>query len=230
MNTSPYSSTARARTAFPGFAATDSKSAVFGHTMGLVALTTAMSAFGMWLGRDLSPGPALLYWLASLVCALFLRAAMNRSNQLAIGVLFALGATLGAALGPTIAHYAKYQPTALWESGATTALAVAALGSFGYATRRDLSFLARGLFFSLLGLIAFGIIVILTQMPHGMVIYCVLGLVIFCLYTVYDFNRLARSRSVLEAPLLAANIFLDILNLFMLLLRLFGGSGSGSRR
>jgi modulator of FtsH protease len=37
----------------------------------------------------------------------------------------------------------------------------------------------------------------------------------------YDFQRLRRSRDIREAPLLAASIFLDVLNVFLLLLSLF---------
>ena len=48
------------------------------------------------------------------------------------------------------------------------------------------------------------------------------GLALFALYTVIDFNRLRRAGND-EAIPLAAGIFLDILNIFLLFLRLFGG-------
>ena len=50
-----------------------------------------------------------------------------------------------------------------------------------------------------------------------------LGLCIFGLYTVADFNRLRRAGTS-EAIPLAAGIFLDVLNVFLLFLRLFSGS------
>ena len=49
------------------------------------------------------------------------------------------------------------------------------------------------------------------------------GLAIFGLYTVIDFNRLRRAGRE-EAIPLAAAIFLDIFNVFLLFLRLFSSS------
>jgi uncharacterized protein len=47
--------------------------------------------------------------------------------------------------------------------------------------------------------------------------------VIFAGLTAFDFQRLRRSSDIRTAPLLAASIFLDILNVFLLLLSLFDG-------
>jgi len=49
----------------------------------------------------------------------------------------------------------------------------------------------------------------------------VLGLVIFAGFTMFDFQRLRRSQDIDSAPLLAASIFLDILNVFLFFLRIF---------
>ena len=51
------------------------------------------------------------------------------------------------------------------------------------------------------------------------------GLVIFGLYTVVDFNRLRRAGKNETVPL-AAGIFLDVLNIFLFFLSLFGGRDS----
>ncbi len=60
---------------------------------------------------------------------------------------------------------------------------------------------------------------------HGSLIYAVLGLLIFAGITMFDFQRLRRTKDIRTAPLLAASIFLDILNVFLLFLSLFGGGG-----
>jgi len=52
----------------------------------------------------------------------------------------------------------------------------------------------------------------------------IVGLVVFGGFTVLDFNRLARTNMNMTVPI-AASIFLDIFNIFLLLLRLFGGGG-----
>ena len=132
-----------------------------------------------------------------------------------------MGLLLGLAVAPVIADYANADPSALWQAAGATAAFVAALGAYGYATRRDLSSWGRTLFWSLLGLIVFGIVGIFVSIPGGNVIYAVAGLGIFGAFTIYDFNRLRRSADA--AVLIAASIFLDILNVFQLLLDLFGG-------
>ena len=95
-----------------------------------------------------------------------------------------------------------------------------ALGTTGYAIRKDLSFLYRFLFWALLALILAGIVLIFVRIPAAYTAYALIGLVIFGGYTVVDFNRLRRAGSD-EAIPLAAGIFIDILNIFLLFLRLF---------
>src|SRR4029078_866547 len=111
----------------------------------------------------------------------------------------------------------------------------------GYATRRDLSSFYRLLFWALLGLILFGVVAIFVSIPNENLIRAVArlaifvsiqtenligsvaGLVIFGGYTVLDFNRLRRAGQQ-EAVPIAASIFLDVLNIFLFFLQLFGGS------
>jgi hypothetical protein len=47
------------------------------------------------------------------------------------------------------------------------------------------------------------------------------GRVICAGFTMYDFQRLRKTKDIRAAPLLAASIFLDVLNVFLLLLSLF---------
>jgi FtsH-binding integral membrane protein len=67
----------------------------------------------------------------------------------------------------------------------------------------------------------FGIVLIFVNIPHGSLIYSVLGLVIFAGLTMFDFQRLRRSSDVNSAPPLGASIFLDALNMFLFFLRIF---------
>jgi modulator of FtsH protease len=101
-------------------------------------------------------------------------------------------------------------------------LFVAGFGAAGYATRRHLSALARVLLWALIALIGFGVLLIFFSIPAGSVIYTLLGLVIFAGLVMYDFQRLRVSTQIDSAPLLAASIFLDILNVFQFFLTLFG--------
>ena len=203
----------------------DDARTLLGHTMGFVALTAGFFALGAYLGRDLAYGWGLACFLGSVALLIALNAATKRSMQSAIALLFAFGAVTGLAVAPTIAYYASADPQAVWQAGAATALFVAGFGIAGYATRRDLSALARSLFWALLALIAFGIVTIFVQIPNGALIYSIAGLVIFAGLIAYDFQRLRQSTDIRTAPLLAASIFLDILNVFLLLLSLFGRDG-----
>ena len=136
-------------------------------------------------------------------------------------MLFGFGVLLGLAVAPTIAYYVEADPQAVWQAGGATALFIAGFGAAGYATRRDLSGIARACFWALIALIVFGIVLIFVQIPGGALIYAILGLVIFAGFTMYDFQRLRRTKDIRAAPLLAASIFLDVLNVFLLLLNLF---------
>ena len=203
--------------------ALSSARAVFGQVMGLVALTVGCTALGAYAGRNLSGGAGLLFFIGAFACIFGLNAAASRGReQLAIGLLFSLGLLLGLAVAPVIAAYAKADPTALWQAAGATGAFVAALGAAGYATRRDLSRWARAFFWALLGLIVLGIVLIFVSIPNANVIYAVAGLVIFGGFTVIDFNRIRRAGMNGAVPI-AAGIFLDIFNVFLLMLELFGG-------
>jgi FtsH-binding integral membrane protein len=211
----------------PLSAATRSPTTVRGRcsvrSWGHVAVTVGFAALGAYLGRDLSGGIGLLLFVAAFAAIVGLNVAVARGReQLAIGLLFGLGLLLGLAVAPVIADYASADPSALWQAAGATAAFVAALGAYGYATRRDLSAWARPLFWALLGLIVFGIVAIFVSIPAGNVIYAVAGMVIFGGFTIVDFNRLRRSTPDAAVPI-AAGIFLDIFNVFLLALELFGG-------
>jgi modulator of FtsH protease len=201
----------------------DRSHAVFGQVMGLVAITVACTALGAYIGRNLSGGAGIFLFIGAFACVFGLNIASRRGReQLAIVFLFGLGLLLGMAVGPLLAVYAKTDPAVLWQAAGATAGFVAACGAYGYATRRDLSSWARTLFWALLALIVFGIITIFVSIPHANIIYAVAGLVIFGGFTIFDFNRLRRANMDSAVPI-AAGIFLDIFNIFLFMLQLFGG-------
>ena len=203
---------------------TDRARQLLGQVMGYVAVTVGFAALGAYLGRDLSGATGLVLFIGAFACIFGLNVAAARGReQLAIGLLFGLGLLLGFAVAPVVADYAEADPSALWQAAGATAAFVGACGAFGYATRRDLSSWARTLFWALLGLSGFGIVAIFVSIPNGHIIYAVAGLGIFGAFTIFDFNRLRRA-SADGAVVIAASIFLDIFNVFVLLLGLFGGN------
>lgn len=201
----------------------DQSGVVLGRTMGLVALTAGAFALGAYAGRDASGGWAWLWFIAAFAALLALNVAAERSQQLAVGLLLGFGLMLGLAVAPTVSYYVGADPQAVWEAGGATALFIGGMGAAGYATRRDLSSLARYLLWALIALIVFGIVLVFVQIPGGALIYSVAGLVIFAGLTLFDFQRLRRTKDIRTAPLLAASIFLDVLNVFLLFLGLLAG-------
>jgi hypothetical protein len=80
-----------------------------------------------------------LLFIAAIACLLGVNVAAQRSqgqtNKLVIGV----GQLIGVAVAPTLSYYASADPQAVWQAGGATALLIAGFGAAGYATRRDLS-------------------------------------------------------------------------------------------
>jgi modulator of FtsH protease len=189
--------------------------------MGLVALTAAVFALGAYAGRNLSNGVAFGAYIAAFVILLIMRFAARRSPVASTVLLLVFGILMGVASSPMLVYYAATNPRILWEAGGATALFVGAFGTIGYLTRRDLTWLRRFSFIALLLLLVFGIVIIFVHIPHASMIYAVAGLVIFAGLTMADFQRLRRTQGLNSAPLLAASIFLDALNVFFFFLRIF---------
>jgi FtsH-binding integral membrane protein len=195
---------------------------LFGRVMALVALTVGFATLGVWAARSWGGAGWFIAWLLSLGCLIGLNVANARGNTgLALVLLFAFGLLIGASIATTVNYYAATDPVVVRQAFGATALSVGALGAGGYAVRRDLSSLYRLLFWLLLALMGAGVVLIFVRIPAADVAWSIAGLVIFGLYTVVDFNRLRRAGSG-EAIPLAAGIFLDVLNIFLLFLRLFG--------
>jgi modulator of FtsH protease len=192
--------------------------------MGLVALTAAIFAAGAYAGRNVSWGVGIVCYIAAFVCLIVMRFTARRSPGASTVLLLAFGALLGVASAPTLVYYATTNPQILWQAGGATALFIGVFGAAGYATRRDLSWLWRVSFIALLLLFAFGIVLIFVHIPHGYLLYSILGLVVFAGLTMVDFQRLRRTQGLNSAPLLAASIFLDALNVFWFFLRIFSGN------
>ena len=195
---------------------------LFGRVMGLVALTVLCATLGVYVARDWGGASWFIAWLISLGCLIGLQVANARGNfGLAFGLLLLFGLLMGASVATTVNYYAQTDPEAVRQAFGATALFVGVLGAGGYMTRKDLSFLYRFAFFALLALLLAGIVLIFVQIPAAYTIYSFFGLAVFGLYVVIDFNRLRRAGSEQAIPL-AAGIFLDVLNIFLFFLRIFG--------
>ena len=181
-----------------GSAAPGRTHTLFGQTMGYVAVTAGLFALGSYLGRNLSYGWAFVWFIAAFACLIGMNFAVRRSGPLddrpARRVRCAARAGDGADT-----RLLRERGSAGSGAGRRRHGAVhRRLRGGGYATRRDLSGIARLSFWALLALIVFGVVMISVRIPHGSLIYSVLGLVIFAGLTMFDFQR--RRRSATSTP------------------------------
>ncbi|MGH2861341.1 MAG: Bax inhibitor-1/YccA family protein [Solirubrobacteraceae bacterium] len=205
----------------------DRARSVFGQVMGLVAVSLGFAALGAYILRNQAGGMGIIFFIGAFACIFGLQAAAARGHeQMAIGLLFGMALLLGMAISPIVVFYAKTDPGVVYEAAGSTALFVGALGSFGYATRRDLTGYIKPFMIAFGVIFVFGLIALFVAIPGSNIIYCVGMLVVFGGFTAFDFQRLAHGGQYQSAVPIAAGIFLDIFNVFLLLLSLFGGGGS----
>ena len=200
---------------------------VFGHVMGLVGVSLGFAALGAWILRNSVGSSGFIFFIGAFACIFALQAAAARGReQLAVGLLFGMALLLGMAISPIVVYYAKTNPGVVYEAAGSTALFVGALGSFGYATRRDLTGFIKPFLIAFGVMFLFGLVALFVAIPGSNIIYCVGMLIVFGGFTVFDFNRLATNGQYQSAVPIAAGIFLDIFNVFILLLSLFGGGNN----
>jgi modulator of FtsH protease len=204
----------------------DQTRGVFGQVMGLVSLTIGFLALGAYVGRNINGGSSFIFLLLGFGCVFGLNYAAARGReQLAIGLLFGLGLFLGLFISPVLVYYTTTNAGVVYQAAGATAGFTAGMAAYGYATRRDLAAYMRTFFWALIALIVFGLITLFVVIPGSNIIYCVLGLGIFAFFTAFDFQRLRGANMTMAVPI-AASIFLDIFNVFLLFLSLFGGGGT----
>ncbi len=106
----------------------------------------------------------------------------------------------------------------------------AAMSLYGYTTKRDLTALGGFLIMGLFGIIIASIVNIFMQSPAMYFAISILGVLIFVGLTAYDTQKIknmyyaadSETQSGKKAIMGALTLYLDFINLFLMLLRLFG--------
>jgi modulator of FtsH protease len=202
--------------------------AVLGRVMGLLGFAFLFTAGGAVIGRTLGPGAFLLSIVGSFGTLIALQFLRDRS-PLNLGLLYGFATFEGMALGLILEVYvAQGLGGAVFNAAATTAAVTLAAGAYGYTTKRDLSGLGGILLVGLIGVVVASVVGIFVQMPLLYIAISGVAAVLFTGFLVFDLNRVANARGATEgqAILLAVSVYLDIFNLFLALLRLFGFAGS----
>jgi modulator of FtsH protease len=204
------------------------RSAVLGKVMGLLAFAFLFTAGGAVIGPALGPGAFLLSIVGGFGTVIALQF-LREKSPLNLGLLYAFATFEGMALGLILeAYIARGLGDVVLNAAATTAAVTLAAGAYGYTTKRDLTGLGGILFIGLIGVIVASLVGIFIQLPLLYIVISAVSALLFTGFLVFDLNRVAHSRGATEgqAILLAVSVYLDIFNLFLALLRLFGIGGS----
>lgn len=108
-----------------------------------------------------------------------------------------------------------------------TAVIVVGLAAFAIQTKIDFSGMAPYLFAFMLGLMVFGLVMMFFPSALMERIYCTCGAILFSFYIIYDVQMIVGGQhhqakvSVDDYAFAALTLYLDIVNLFLFLLRLF---------
>lgn len=176
----------------------------------------------------------LLFWgimIAELGLVLYLSARIMSMSFAAAGLAFAVYAILnGVSLSFIFMVYTM-------ESIATTFFITAgtfgAMSLVGYTVKRDLSTLGRVLIMALIGVIIATVVNMFVHSSGLQYIISILGVLIFTGLTAYDTQKIKEmvsvyghsgDESVMKLALLGSlTLYLDFINLFLYMLRFFGG-------
>jgi FtsH-binding integral membrane protein len=182
-------------------------------------------------------GLGYLAIFAPLAFVMVLSFGISRLSRTATQALFWLFA---AAMGASLANiFLIYSGASIARVFFITAATFAGMSLYGYTTRTDLSRMGSFLIMGLIGVIIASLVNLFIASTALQFAVSVIGVLVFVGLTAFDTQRikssyvqfayaegtdLAAKRSVYDA----LSLYLNFINLFMLLLQLFGGSRSSN--
>ena len=196
------------------------------------ALATAQMNNGTMLtGLGVALYTSPLKWvvmLAPLGMIFGFGAVMQRASASGAQLFFYLFATLiGISLSSIFIFYTTFS---IVQTFLVTAIAFAGLSLYGYTTKKDISGWGSFLMMGLIGIIAASIVNLFMQSDMMQWVISVIGVLVFTGLTAYDTQKIKNN--YLEADgtatmnkkaiMGALTLYLDFINLFLMLLHLFG--------
>ena len=207
---------------------------VFGWmTLGL--FITAVGSYIMLLNPALMQAmlktgwPWLILMFAEIGLVIFLTAAINRLSPAMAGVSFIVYAALNGVTLSII--FLVYDISSIFQTFLICALMFAVMTIFGYTTKRDLTSLGSLLFMGLIGVLLAGLLNLFIRSSGLYWIVTIVGILVFIGLIAYDTQKLknmslavsADGEAEAKASVIGAlALYLDFINLFLLLLRIFG--------
>ncbi len=173
-----------------------------------------------------------LVWVAILAPLGFVFALSFGVQRMKASTLQALFWAFAVAMGLSLSTiFLQYTAASIVRVFFITAGTFAAMSLYGYTTKRDLSGLGSFLFMGLIGIIIASVVNLFLWSGALDFAISVIGVLVFVGFTAYDTQRIkelyleadssevATKKSVMGA----LSLYLDFINLFIMLLRLFGG-------
>lgn len=175
----------------------------------------------------------LLLAIAQIGIVFWLSASIMSISVMTATIGFSVYATLNGVLFSTI--FLVYAASSIATTFFVTAGTFAAVSLYGYTTKKDLTSIGSFLFMALIGLIFASVVNMFFQNPVFDWILSYVGIFIFIGLTAYDTQRLkmiheqgfAHGEVLQKLSLMGAlRLYLDFINLFLLLLRVMGRRNS----
>jgi uncharacterized protein len=204
---------------------------VYGYMAGGLALTgiVAYAAAASGFYQAIAGTPLLwIVMLAPLGFVLALSFGIQRMNAgTAMALFWIYAAVMGLSLGSI---FLVFTGASIARVFFITAATYGAMSLYGYTTRSDLSGVGSFLLMGLIGIIIASIVNIFIESSAVQFAISIIGVVVFVGLTAYDTQRIKQMYlesdtaeiAGKKAVLGALALYLDFINLFMMLLQLFG--------
>ena len=176
---------------------------------------------------------SILFWglmIAEFVAVVYLTARIERMAFSTAGLIFLLYSVLNGVTFSVI--FLAYTEQSIASTFFITAGTFGAMSLIGYFTKKDLSGFGRFLMMSLIGLLIATVVNLFLQSTMLMWICTYVGVLIFSGLTVYDTQKIKNmflmhgaemNESTMKLALMGSlTLYLDFINLFLYLLRIFG--------
>jgi FtsH-binding integral membrane protein len=203
---------------------------VYGH-MALAVITSMIVSFFVGTSPELLAFffTGVMKWIvifAPLVAILAVSFAIDKFSTSSLTVfLHGFAALMGLSFA-TI--FAIYNMGSIVSAFMGAAILFAVMSGYGYFTKRDLTGLGSLLFVGLIAIIIASVINIFIGSTVFQMVISAIGVIVFLGLTAYDTQKIREIVSVggdtgKEEVMGALSLYLDFINLFLMLLQLFGG-------
>lgn len=198
----------------------------------ITALTAVYVASSEELTRAILGNRIVFYILlfGELGLVMFISAALERISAMTATLLFVAYSVLNGLTLSVI--FLVYSGASIGTTFLVTAGTFGVMSIYGYTTKRDLTSMGNLLIMALIGFIIASIV---NMFLHSTIFYWICtyaGILIFVGLTAYDTQKIKEmgaagfntSEGMRKGAIIGAlSLYLDFINLFLLLLRLFGG-------